>query len=170
MRCVRPSARLAVLLPVGALLLVVVAGCGRPPGLDDAGSGGPPVPGTGAPSGSPPAFPGPSVGSPGGPGLSPGPGLAVDCAGEPDRDEVLALLRAEQVLGANADAQVVEGPLCADGWQYSVVNVPDLDPLQVLTQGEPGDLELVTAGTDVCTVEVRLQAPPGIRDVADCVS
>ncbi|MPZ27393.1 MAG: hypothetical protein GEV12_13520 [Micromonosporaceae bacterium] len=163
----RPLARLAALLPVGALLL---AGCGPPPGLDDdprgpAGSG---APTTGASS---PAFPpNTAIGPSGGPGLSPAEGAATDCAGQPDGEEVLDLLRDEEVLGTGAEAEVVEGPLCADTWQYAVVNVPDLDPLQVVTRGEDGDLELVTAGTDVCTVEVRIQAPPGIRDAASCVS
>jgi hypothetical protein len=96
--------------------------------------------------------------------------VAIDCGGQPDQAELLDLLRTEGMLSGDAEAEVVTGPLCAGGWQYSVVRVPDLDPLQVVTRGEPGDLALVTAGTDVCTVEVRIQAPPGIRDAAACVS
>jgi hypothetical protein len=94
--------------------------------------------------------------------------VVVDCAGEPDSDEVLAVLRDDGLL-ADTTATVVEGPLCAAGWQLTVVSVADRDPLQVVTSGQPGDLTLVTAGTDVCTIEVRVHAPPGIRRVAGCV-
>lgn len=163
---VRPSARVAALLCAGALLL---AGCDRPPELTETPDPVPP-PGSGSPSGSPPAFPVPPSGLPGGaPSGGFGEGIAVDCGGEPDQDELLNLLRAEGMLDSGDEPEVVTGPLCAGGWQYAVVTVPDLDPLQVVTRGEAGDLELVTAGTDVCSVEVRIQAPAGIQDAAACV-
>jgi len=94
--------------------------------------------------------------------------FAVDCGGEPSGEEMIALLVDEEVLDADANARVTDGPRCAGTWQYAVVSVPSLDPLQVVTQGEPDDLELVTAGTDVCTPEVRIQAPQGIRTSAAC--
>jgi hypothetical protein len=42
------------------------------------------------------------------------------------------------------------------------------EPLQVVTQGAPNALQLVTAGTEVCSVPVRTQAPSGILMVAHC--
>jgi hypothetical protein len=148
---------------VGGALLV--AGCGAPPQPEQpAGPTSPPATsGTSAPS-----APGPAPGLPGGPPPGPEDPFAVDCAGEPDQTDVVDLLRAEGLLEAGSEVRVVTGPLCAGDWQYAVVAVPDLDPLQVVTRGEAGALELVTAGTDVCTVEVRIQAPVGIRDAAAC--
>jgi len=46
--------------------------------------------------------------------------------------------------------------------------VPNQDPLQVITRGLPTSLQLVTAGTDVCSVSVRATAPAGIRTVTKC--
>jgi hypothetical protein len=161
---VRPSARVAALLCAPVLL----AGCGQPPELTE--SPGPTVPGPSSPGNSAPSFPTLPPGQPGSPSTGFGGGVAIDCGGQPDQAELLDLLRTEGMLSGDAEAEVVTGPLCAGGWQYSVVRVPDLDPLQVVTRGEPGDLALVTAGTDVCTVEVRIQAPPGIRDAAACAS
>lgn len=97
-----------------------------------------------------------------------GAGVAVDCAGEPDGEAVVGVLREEEVVSGGADVSVATGPLCAGDWQYTVVTMPGLDPLQVVTRGDAGSLRLVTAGSDVCTVEVEVQAPPGIRNVAGC--
>jgi hypothetical protein len=158
-------------LAAGVALLAsatLLAGCGAPPDLDDpAGPTAPPP--SGSASGLPP-LPSGAPGLPVTPSAGFGDTVAVSCAGQPDQAELLDLLRAEGLLGADADAQVVTGPLCAGDWQYTVVTVPDLDPLQVVTQGEAGALQLVTAGTDVCTPEVRVQAPGGIRDLAACLS
>jgi hypothetical protein len=60
------------------------------------------------------------------------------------------------------------GPLCAGTWQYTVVLVPNREPLAVVTRGRPGALELVTAGTNVCSIPVRTEAPIGIRTAATC--
>ena len=163
----RPSARLTRLLWFGTAVLL--ASCGSPPGLDN-----PPGPTTPPPT-TPTASPAPPASLPPGlPGATTSPGfgeaVAIDCAGRPGATELVGLLRTEGLLGPDADAQVVTGPLCAGTWQYAVVSVPDLDPLQVVTQGEAGALELVTAGTDVCSVEVRIEAPAGIRDAAACAA
>lgn len=161
----RPSARLAVLVWVPLLL---AAGCGPPPAPDESpgatGSGPTPSGSTG------PAFPTVPPSRTGTPTGAFEEGFAIGCGGEPGEDELIGLLRDEGILAASAEVDVVNGPLCSGDWQYLVVSVPDLDPLQVVTRGETGQLELVTAGTDVCTVEVRIQAPAGIRDVAACVS
>jgi hypothetical protein len=147
--------------------LLASAGCGPPPEPPETPA--PPPPPTSF-SGSPPPTV-PVVPPSGGSGLPSGDfseQFAIDCGGEPSAEAVIALLRTEGVVDAAVDAEVTVGPQCSGTWQYAVVNVPQLDPLQVVTQGEPDDLELVTAGTDVCTPEVRIQAPQGIRTAAAC--
>jgi hypothetical protein len=94
--------------------------------------------------------------------------VAVDCLGQPTGTQVTALLRARSVLTAGASARVTTGPLCAGDWQYTVVTVTGREPLQVVSQGEPTALTLVTAGTDVCSTAVRGQAPPGILALTHC--
>jgi hypothetical protein len=146
--------------------LLTLAGCGPPPQPPPSPTPIPPPATTASPA---PTFPiAPPTAGP-----LPSGGFAeqfaVDCGGEPSGEELLALLRGEGVLDAGTDAEVVDGPRCAGTWQYAVVSVTDLDPLQVVTEGDPDDLDLVAAGTDVCTPEVRIQAPPGIREAAACV-
>lgn len=151
-----------------AAAAAVLAGCSPPPQpAETPGPLSPPPGGTTSPA---PTIPGqlPGTGPPFPSGF--GDQFATDCSGEPSAGELLAVLVAEDLLGDGNDAEIVNGPLCAGDWQYAVVSVPDLDPLQVVTSGEPGDLELIAAGTDVCTPEVRIQAPPGIRTAAACGS
>jgi hypothetical protein len=93
---------------------------------------------------------------------------AVACAGKPGADRVVSLLRARRIVEDTATPTARLGPLCAGTWQYTVLSVPGREPLQVVTQGPPTGLVLVTAGTDVCTPEVRVQAPPGIVAAAHC--
>lgn len=161
-RSLTPARTIAILLLAA---LVPLTGCGAPPELAPLPEG--PLPGLTSP-GSPTT---PTPATPTAPAATRTPAdtsVAVDCAGEPDRDEVLALLQDDGML-ADATATDVEGPVCAAGWQFTVVSVTDRDPLQVVTSGPPGNLTLVTAGTDVCTIEVRVHAPPGIRTAAGCV-
>lgn len=154
---------LAALVPLvaGTALL---AGCGPPPEVA-------PTPGGPLPGQSTPGPPAPPPGQPpfSGSGSAPEGSVAIDCAGQPGDDAVLAVLDDNDMLPDGADATVVEGPLCAGDWQFTVVRVADRDPLQVITSGPPDDLTLVTAGTDVCTIEVRVNAPLGIRAAASCV-
>jgi hypothetical protein len=94
---------------------------------------------------------------------------AVPCAGHPSGEQIIALLRRTGgFIPSGANATVTTGPMCAGTWQYTVVAVPDRDPLHVVTKGAPTALELVTAGTDVCTVDVRALAPAGIRAITRC--
>jgi hypothetical protein len=95
-------------------------------------------------------------------------GYAVVCNGYPSVSKVVSLLRRKQVIGAGANPTALVGPLCAGGWQYTVLSESGREPLQVVTQGTPNALTLVTAGTDVCTPMVRTQAPSGIQSVAHC--
>lgn len=93
---------------------------------------------------------------------------AVPCAGQPAADTVVALLKAKKVVPAAATALVTMGPVCSGDWQYTEFEVTGLGPLLVVTRGAPAALELVTAGTDVCTSAVQTQAPPGIRALVRC--
>lgn len=163
--------RLRLLLPCSAAALAVgllLAGCGAPPELTEEPAQVPP-PGSATPSATPSP---PRSGTPGLPG-TPGPGnfpaeIAIACDGQPGPEELLALLQQEDLLTAGDDAEIVDGPFCSGEWQYAVVTVPDRDPLQVISRGPPDSLELVTAGTDVCTAEVRFQAPEGVQGAAGC--
>src|SRR5262245_17866783 len=94
--------------------------------------------------------------------------VAVSCAGHPTADQVIALLRRRDLVPSGATITVQTQPLCAGMWQYTVVSVPEREPLQVITRGAPAALELVTAGTDVCSIPVRTGAPFGIQALAMC--
>ncbi|MFF5177153.1 hypothetical protein ACFY2Q_03885 [Micromonospora sp. NPDC000316] len=156
--------------PVLLTLLAVVAlsGCGAPPELrQPAGvpqaTGTPTAPGpTGAPTGSPTVPPART------PSATPDAGLvATACRNGPTGQQVVRLLRGRAaVLPDNVQVKVRTGPLCATDWQYTVVEVTGHEALQVVTTGRPAALELVTAGTDVCTIEVRAAGPAGIRALA----
>ncbi len=94
--------------------------------------------------------------------------MAVECAGRPSAAQVVALLWRTNALPVSVTPVVRDGPLCAGSWQYTVVVPAQREPLQVVTRGEPDALSLVTAGSSVCTVEVRTAAPTGIRIAAHC--
>lgn len=158
---------------VATLLLsaLVLAGCGTPPGLAES----PAPPRSGPPTATPTGPTGPTGGTtPVFPTAGPLPSggfatdVAVACAGDPDAAAVIAVLRDEGVVPGSADVSVADGPLCAGDWQYTVFTMPGVDPLQVVTRRDAGGLQLVTAGSDVCIVDVEVQAPPGIRAVAGC--
>ncbi|MFJ8832872.1 hypothetical protein [Micromonospora aurantiaca] len=153
--------------PLALLTLLALASCGTPPEL----RAPPPAAATPVPSASvtagPSATPTPPV--PVLPStLSPSaPAAAVPCRGRPSGDRIVALLRGSAgVLPRDVRVTVSTGPLCADGWQYTVLSVTGHEELQVVTRGESGTPRLVTAGTDVCGVEVRTVAPAGIRTLA----
>jgi hypothetical protein len=110
-----------------------------------------------------PTLPSPAPTTPGFPEAS-----TVGCAGRPGERQVVALVRAQGMLDAATSAKATVGPLCAGTWQYTILAVPQREPLQVVSQGPPTALVLVTAGTDVCTDAVRAQAPPGILAAAHC--
>lgn len=160
------------LLLAGVLLsgAVPLSACGTPPELRDRpGSLVPtyqvsPSAASSNPATTPPLQP--SVGN------VPPPPTPVDqsvgpCRSGPDAGQVLALLRrTDGLLPRGVRAKVTRGPLCADRWQYAVVDVTGHEALEVVSQGRPGSLTLVTAGTDVCTIEVRTLAPSGVRALA----
>jgi hypothetical protein len=150
--------------------VAALAGCGRPPELN-------PQPGTPVPRPPATATPTPSrpvtatAPLPAADTTAPtfGEAYAVSCAGHPSGDAVIALLRRTAgLLSASVRATIRTGPLCAGTWQYTVVAVTGREPLAAVTRGRPGALRLVTAGTDVCSIPVRTEAPAGIRYAAGC--
>jgi hypothetical protein len=93
----------------------------------------------------------------------------VSCAGSPSVSQVVAALRRDRdILPAGVKPTATTGPLCATTWQYTVLALPDRDPLQVVTRGSGGSLTVVTAGTYVCSPAVTGAAPPGILTAAHC--
>ncbi|MCG5435047.1 hypothetical protein PSH25_002104 [Micromonospora sp. PSH25] len=152
-----------------ALAVVALAGCGAPPGLGEP---------TAVPTHTAtPTTPGPSTAPPTPPATAPSLGavtptpdaglVATACRNGPTGQRVLQLLRGRAgVLPANVRVQVRTGPLCAGDWQFTVLTVTGHEELQVVTRGKPSAPVLVTAGTDVCTIEVRATSPAGIRALA----
>ncbi|MEU8420091.1 hypothetical protein AB0C15_04355 [Micromonospora sp. NPDC048835] len=158
-------------MALASVAVASLAGCGAPPGLGEPTS----VPThTSAPTPS-----GPSTAPTTPPTTAPTPGpvtptpdaglVATACRNGPTGQRVLQLLRGRAgVLPANVRVrvQVRTGPLCAGEWQFTVLAVTGHEELQVVTRGEPSAPVLVTAGTDVCTIEVRATSPAGIRALA----
>lgn len=158
---------LAVTLAVFAA--AALSGCGAPPGVRTptampTGSGAPPTPGPSIAPTTPPVTAPPSVAIT--PSADAG-AVATACRNRPTGQRVVQLLRGRAgVLPANVRVQVRTGPLCAADWQFTVLEVTGHEELQVVTRGQPSAPTLVTAGTDVCTIEVRAAGPPGIRALA----
>ncbi|PZF82377.1 hypothetical protein C1I99_31570, partial [Micromonospora deserti] len=92
--------------------------------------------------------------------------VAVPCRSGPSGQRVIDVVRRAKVLPADVRIRVATGPLCADDWHYTALDVTGHEQLQVVTRGQPAAPRLVTAGTDVCTVEVRAAGPPAVRALA----
>ncbi|MFG2061920.1 hypothetical protein ACGFIK_10915 [Micromonospora sp. NPDC048871] len=153
-----------------ALAGLLLAGCGEPPELRDGGTSrlptGAPSPTMGGPSTPPPSVAVPPVVGTVAPSTDTG-RVAVACRGEPSAQQVINLVRGRQgLLPRNAKVKVSSGPSCAADWHFTALEVTGYEPLHVVTRRQAGNLRLVTAGTDVCAVEVRVTAPPGIRTLA----
>jgi hypothetical protein len=174
--CMRLGAAALLFLPFG--LLPLLTGC-----LHASGSDGPllPTPPTSSPLPPPPALnaPEPTATSP-----TPAPpsvptttssptgfseSYVVPCSGHPSAAQVIAVVRRHgSLLAPGVSVSATTGPLCSGTWQYTVLAVPDHEPLQVVTKGAPPALQFVTAGTDVCTVDVRAGAPVALLSTANC--
>ena len=153
----------AVLAVTAAALLA--AGCGEPPDLREQGV---PVP---SPSGvtrsTRPPLPVPTATPSTTPTFSES--YYVACLGNPSGDQVVATLRAKTKLLPKTGAIAVNtGPLCSGMWQYTIVQAPGKDSLVVVSKGPATALQIVTAGSDVCTITVRTQAPAGLLAAARC--
>ncbi|MFI7430929.1 hypothetical protein ACIBPB_28435 [Micromonospora sp. NPDC049836] len=155
-------------LPAALAALLALAGCGAPPELRQSST--PAVTATATATATPtPSAPPTTVDTPAAPVPLPTPSdlIANPCPAGPSGDRVVSLLRgAAGVLPRDVRVRVRTGPLCAGDWQYTVLEVTGHEELQVVTRGGPSALKLVTAGTDVCSVEVRAAGPPGIRTLA----
>ncbi|WP_309246258.1 hypothetical protein [Verrucosispora sioxanthis] len=165
----RPRRRHRRLVGVTVLAALLTVGCGAPPEVRDSGGLPTRVP-TRTPS-SPTSPATPSFGVlPGAVPTTPAtdPGLvAVACTGEPSAKRIIELVRGRRgLLPGSARVSVGNGPLCAADWHLTTLDVAGYEPLQVVTRDRAGTLRLVTAGTDVCTAEVRVASPPGIQTLA----
>jgi hypothetical protein len=164
------AGRRAVVVPVTLLLAAcgVLTACGVPPELAEQSRATSPTRPTVSPApsaGSIPPIPLPPTTAASTPAFAEY--IAVDCQGRPDADAVIRMLRrTTDLLPDSLRIKVQVAPKCAGDWQYTVIEVAGREPLQVVTRGPAGDLDLVTAGTDVCNAAVRVAAPPGIRSIA----
>ncbi|BCJ59508.1 hypothetical protein Jiend_29300 [Micromonospora endophytica] len=153
-----------------ALTGCVLAGCGTPPELRAGPTGLPTLPATPSATAPAPSTPSPTAGSPGlaTPTPTADPGLvAVACEGRPTQQRILDLVRGRAgLLPRDARVRVRTGPLCAADWQFTALDVTGYEPLQVVTRERADSLHLVAAGTDVCSIEVRVTGPPGIQKLA----
>jgi hypothetical protein len=171
------AARSVAAMSVAIAAACVLAGCGTPPELQPPGTPVPQPTTQPSPTGSPSLLP---TGVPSDGGLAEptasgslapsfAEGYAASCNGYPSGSQVIALLRRTGgLLPSTGTVTVTSGPLCAGTWQYTVLAVPNHEPMAVVTKGTPGQLELVTAGTDVCSIPVRTGAPAGILTAALC--
>lgn len=155
---------------IALLVLCGLAGCGVPPQLQPRPGTQVPAPSMAAPTSAP--FPPGFSPRPSGPtptptaSASPFPVFSsVACHGRPTGDQVLALVKQQTAINPS---KAITQPVCAGTWHYTVLEVIGRDPLQVLSKGDPGALQLMAIGTDVCTVDVRRQAPTGILLAASC--
>jgi hypothetical protein len=94
--------------------------------------------------------------------------VATNCNGRPSASQVIAVVRPKLNLAATVQITVTTPPACAGMWQYTVLSVPDHEPVHVVTKGQPAALEVVAAGTNPCIPAVRVGAPAGIRAVLHC--
>ncbi|ASW57251.1 hypothetical protein [Plantactinospora sp. KBS50] len=135
---------------------------GSLPGASGSPGAVPPLPGSVPPlPASVPPLPGAVV-----PGLPSPPPVARACAGQPSAAEVLAAVHRSGLIPATVNGTAATGPLCAADWQFTEFDVSGGDPLQVVTRRQDGKLVAVTAGTDVCSIDVRTAAPDAIRALA----
>jgi hypothetical protein len=154
-----------------ALLTFLASACGAPPSLESRGQ---PVPAPSPAETSSPEFPPgyrPSPTASPSRSVSPSPSLSpfsefvtVPCGTRVTADQVISLVRNQTPI---RPSQATSGPLCAGTWQYTELQVPDGDPVQAVT-ARRDTLVLIAVGTDVCTAEVKLQAPSAIRTAAGC--
>ncbi|MEV0267293.1 hypothetical protein AB0H43_00765 [Hamadaea sp. NPDC050747] len=154
-----------LVLATAATAVLLAAGCGKPPDLREQGvpvpspsvvveTTRPPLPQASATPSTAPTF---------------SESYYVACLGNPSGDQVVATVRAKtRLLPKTGTVSVTTGPLCSGAWQYTIVQAPGKDALVVVTKGAPAALQIVTAGSDVCTITVRTQAPAGLLAAARC--
>ena len=98
----------------------------------------------------------------------PGPPPAPRCTAGPSAAQVVGVVEGTAGI-PDRELKVVQGPFCAGTWQFSAIEIvarpseEKFEPLFVVTTGTPAALQLVEAGTDVCSGRVQNDAPTGIR-------
>jgi len=112
-----------------------------------------------------PTYPGYPRATPSASATPSAPPAAPRCTKGPTGAQILAVIKDRPGIPANAHLVVKAGPYCAGTWQFTALGEAgtDVDPLQVVTNGEPAALKLVEAGADVCSDHVHHAAPAGIR-------
>ncbi|MGC4894213.1 hypothetical protein [Micromonospora sp. DT31] len=156
-------------LAVALLVPLTLAACGTPPELRTPPASPTAAVTTAPASATPTAAPSTTQVTPvvPAPTVSPSGLPATPCRSGPSADRIVAVLRGSAgVLPRGVRVTVTTGPLCAEDWHYTVLAIAGHEELQVVTRGGRGTPILVTAGTDVCGVEVRTVAPAGIRTLA----
>jgi hypothetical protein len=99
---------------------------------------------------------------------TPGPTPAPKCTAGPSAQQVIAVVKVRPGI-PDREIKIDEGPFCAGTWQYSVLEIvatgseEKYEPLLAVTNGQPAQLKAIEAGTDVCSLKVKNEAPPGIR-------
>jgi hypothetical protein len=99
---------------------------------------------------------------------TPGPSPAPKCTAGPSGAQVVAVVKGTAGI-PDRELKVIDGPFCSGTWQISTIEIVARDaeqkyePLFVVTTGTPAALQLVEAGTDVCSQQVQNDAPGGIR-------
>ena len=155
------------MLAASATVALIAAGCGTPPELNPPGTTVPRPSATASPTPSalpsPPPLPPPPPSPTATSGFPDSP--VVACGGRPSAAQVITLLKRRGLLPSSYQRQVTVGPMCAGTWQWSVLDTSN-GPLQAVTEIRGNTLRLITAGTDVCSIEVRAGAPTGIRSAA----
>nr|BFE67034.1 hypothetical protein GCM10020092_003350 [Actinoplanes digitatis] len=96
------------------------------------------------------------------------PSPAPKCVNGPSGQQVLTAVKGRPGVPAT-ELKVIDGPFCAKSWQFTIVQIAEADsdtpaePLLVVTKGSPATIKVIEAGTDVCSIKVRTEAPTGIR-------
>lgn len=99
---------------------------------------------------------------------TPGPTPAPKCTSGPSAQQIIAVVKPRPGI-PDRELKVIDGPFCAGTWQYAVLEIvatgseDKYEPLLVVTNGQPAQLKAIEAGTDVCSLKVRNEAPPGVR-------
>ncbi|WP_306204859.1 hypothetical protein [Actinoplanes sp. RD1] len=115
----------------------------------------------------PPVTPTTTIPTPATP-ATPGQSSAPKCTAGPTAAQLIAVVEGTNGI-PDRPLKVVDGPFCSGSWQFSVMEIEAEDagdkfePLAVVTKGQPAALQLVEAGTDVCSLVVQNEAPAGIR-------
>ncbi|PRY27268.1 hypothetical protein [Pseudosporangium ferrugineum] len=99
---------------------------------------------------------------------TPAPPPAPKCTGGPSPAQIVAVVEGTAGI-PDRELKVIDGPFCSGTWQFATIEIvarrgeEKYEPLFVVTTGSPAALQLVEAGTDVCSKRVRDDAPPGVR-------